>query len=181
MEIWKDVVGYEGLYQVSNKGNVRSLDHYASNGFKEILYKGRVLKWNRNKKGYWSVMLCKQGKPKRFYVHRLVAEMFIPNPHDLPEINHKDENQLNNCVENLEWCNRKYNLTYGTLQERSAKTRGHSVKQYTLEGNFVKEYRSARNAAEALGKPHGGMPIQKCCQGTQKTAYGYIWRYKEAE
>lgn len=180
-EVWKDIVGYEGLYQVSNIGRVKSLDHYASNGVKIILYSGRVLKQTKNKNGYYSVMFSKNSETKRKYVHRLVAEAFIENPNNLNEVNHKDESRTNNCVDNLEWCDRNYNLNYGRLQEKSAITRGIPVLQYDMSGTFIAEYYSIRNAAKMIGRKHGDVPIGECCKGKRKQAYGYIWRYKEAE
>lgn len=180
-EVWKDIAGYEGLYQVSNLGNVRSLDHYASNGVKEILYKGNVLKWHRNKNGYWTVLLCKKSKTKRKYIHRLVAEAFLDNADNLSEVNHKDENKKNNCVENLEWCTTKYNVNYGTHQEKRAVSRGMAVVQYDLSGNLINEYYSARKAASMIGKKYGSTPIMECCKGKRRTAYGHIWKYKDAE
>lgn len=112
-EIWKDVIGYEGLYQVSNLGRVKSLPKYH--------YKNcRILKQTiRKRDGRLSVMLVKSGqKNKRITIHRLVAIAFIDNPHELIEINHIDENPKNNVVENLEWCTRKYNMNYGTTPQR---------------------------------------------------------------
>lgn len=108
MEFWKDIKGYEGLYQVSNYGRVKSLGNEASR--KEKI---RKVKYDRN--GYPVIILHKNGEKKFFLTHRLVAEAFMPNPDNLPEINHKDECKTNNFVENLEWCNRYYNVTYGNI------------------------------------------------------------------
>lgn len=106
-EVWKDIKGYEGKYQASNLWRIRSLN-YARR--KQI----RVLKPGIEKtRGYLSVTLLNKGKQKTKPVHRLVALTFIPNPNNLPQVNHKDENKLNNCVDNLEWCNAKYNCNYG--------------------------------------------------------------------
>ena len=114
MEIWKDIEGYEGLYQVSNYGNVRSLN-YAKAGKVKELKQG-------NWRGYKNVDLWKNGKGKSFKVHRLVAQAFIENPNEYLCVNHKDENKQNNHVSNLEWCTHKYNSNYGTGRERVAKT-----------------------------------------------------------
>ena len=111
-EIWKDIDGYEGLYQVSNLGRVKSLHHN----------KEKILKGSYNSKGYYFVKLCKNGISKSIFVHRLVAQEFIPNPDNLPIVNHKDENPRNNNVDNLEWCTQKYNANYGTVRERQAQT-----------------------------------------------------------
>ena len=110
MEIWKDITGYEELYQISNYGRVRSLDRYDSMGrFKE----GIMLKTYDNGNGYKKITLYKNGLCKTFSVHRLVAIAFIPNDNNLPQINHKDENPSNNHVDNLEWCTNEYNSNYG--------------------------------------------------------------------
>ena len=114
-EIWKDILGYEGLYQVSSFGRVRSLDKYDSmNRF----YEGRILKLFADRLGYLSVVLYSNSKRKHYLVHRLVAEAFIHNPDNLPQVNHKDENPSNDNVENLEWCDGKYNVNYGTRIDR---------------------------------------------------------------
>lgn len=124
-EIWKDIAGYEGLYQVSNLGSVKSIDRKVFG--KEHLFvqfkKGKIKKAHLSGKGYLKVVLYKENKPKRCYVHRLVAETFLNNPNNLPQVNHKDENKLNNNVSNLEWCTNKYNCNYGTKNERMINTR----------------------------------------------------------
>lgn len=108
-EVWKDIVGYEGFYKISNFGNVKSF-HYG----KEYLLKLGIEK----DKLYHKVSLNKYGKIKTIRVHRLVAKAFIPNPYNLPDVNHKDENKQNNMVQNLEWCDKEYNNNYGTKIER---------------------------------------------------------------
>lgn len=173
-EIWRDVIGYEGLYQVSNYGRVKSLNYHG--GKKE-----KVLKPGKDRCGYLYVVLCKEGSHKKYKVHRLVAQAFIPNPNNYPCVNHKDENKTNNCVDNLEWCTYKYNTNYGTCIERSANSRindkrSKPVLQYSLEGNFIKKWPSGREIQRQLGFNQGG--ISNCCLGKCNTAYGYIWRYK---
>lgn len=117
-EKWKPVIGFEGQYEVSNKGRVRSLRRLVDGKRGTKHYRnGCILKPQTGSK-YAQVYLRVDGKQKWFYVHRLVAEAFIPNPNNLPQINHKDENKLNNCVENLEWCDAKYNINYGTAKQR---------------------------------------------------------------
>ena len=110
-EIWKDIKGYEGLYQVSNQGQVRSLTHYASNGVAIIEYKGKIIKsWLDGRKHYLLVVLSNgKNNKKKFLVHRLVAETFIKNPKHKKEVNHKNGNKTDNCVENLEWVTSKEN------------------------------------------------------------------------
>lgn len=118
-EIWRDIEGYEGLYQVSNLGRVRSLDRIVQQlnrwgKYQSRSYPGCVLNPGVTHDNYQSVSLTRQGKSASYSVHRLVAQAFIPNPDNLPQVNHKDENLSNNCVDNLEWCTAKYNSNYGT-------------------------------------------------------------------
>ena len=103
---WKPIDGYENLYKISNYGDILSLRN------------NKILKHNNNGIGYFVVQLCKDGKRKSYLIHRLVAEHFVDNPHNLSEVNHKDENKENNCVDNLEWCKHKYNMNYKQLQKR---------------------------------------------------------------
>ena len=116
-EEWRDIPNFEGYYQVSNIGNVRSVDRLVKCGKGMKLQKGKILKQYLNAYGYNQVMLCK-GRPRLYRVHRLVAETFIPNPSKLPQVNHKDENKTNNRVDNLEWCTCLYNLMYNDLHHR---------------------------------------------------------------
>ena len=183
-EIWKDVEGYEGFYQVSNLGRVRSLDRQiynkgnkGSNKFSK--YKGRVLSQGKKKKGYLSVSLTKNCKSKSFPVHRLVAKAFIPNPNNLLQINHKDEDKANNKVENLEWCDNKYNVNYGSWREKQSKAHTNSkwtskmVRQFDKNGNFIKVYPSIAEAKRQTQICH----ISSVATGKRKTAGGYIWRF----
>ena len=119
-EIWKDIPNYEGLYQVSNIGNVRTLDKYVNSSIKnndKVKRKSQILK-QYNKRGYLQVTLTVNNKRHYFGVHRLVAQAFIPNPNNFPQVNHKDENPLNNNVKNLEWCTAKYNCNYGSRNSK---------------------------------------------------------------
>ena len=132
-EIWKDIPNYEGLYQASNLGNVRSLDKIVNAGNQfgckfKITKKGKVLKQHINKYGYKRVTLIVDNKAKNFQSHRLIAQTFIPNPNNLPQVNHKDENKLNNKVENLEWCDSCYNINYGNRNKLVAE----KLKKYML-------------------------------------------------
>ena len=160
-EYWKPVVGYEGLYMVSNWGRVKSIK----------FGKERILKPVTNSSGYLLVGLYKNNIEKKYSVHRLVAEAFIPNPYNLPQVNHRDENKLNNNVDNLEWCTNEYNINYGTRTERYSK----SVLQYTLDGEFVGEWPSTRECGRN-GFNQGS--VSACCRGELKTHKGFIWRYK---
>ena len=168
-EYWKPVVGYEGLYEVSNWGRVKSLPRNGT-----VKY-ARILKLYTDKDGYLYVVLSKNNKQKLFKIHRLVAEAFIPNPNNLPMINHKDENKQNNNVENLEWCSAKYNSNYGTAIERRSKKRSKPILQFTLDGEFVREWESTMEC-ERNGYNHGA--VVSCCQGKRKTHKGFIFKYK---
>lgn len=139
-QIWKDIPGYEGKYQVSNTGRVRSLN-YRRTG------KTKMLKQSINKHGYKIIMLSKNGKCKTWQVHRLVALVFIPNPNNYPVINHKDENPSNNTVWNLEWCTQEYNINYGTRNEKASNNM--SGKHHTEE---TKRKISISNKGKNKGK-----------------------------
>ena len=137
-EEWRPVVGYEGLYEVSNLGRVRSLDRYdRMNRFCE----GRILKLSADRLGYLRAQLYSSSKRKSFLVHRLVAQAFIPNPDNLPQVNHRDENPSNDNVDNLEWCDGKYNVNYGTRVDRIRDIR---LKNGTYTGLSKEEYRKKR-------------------------------------
>ena len=173
-EIWRDVVGYEGLYKVSNFGNVMSLRH------KKIF----ILKPYMNNYGYLLVDLRNNKKPRKtISVHRIVAQAFLPNPNNLPQVNHKDEDKTNNRVSNLEFCTQAYNNKYGTHYERISKTLTNrkdlskAVLQYDKNGNFINEYPSTREAERKTGihQQH----ICRVCKGKRNSAGGYLWRYKE--
>lgn len=168
-EIWKDIEGYEGLYQVSNMGRVKSVR-------KNIILREGI------SRGYSVLNLSKNGKPLTKKVHRLVANAFIPNPDNLPQVNHKDENKANNCVENLEWCDCKYNLNYGTGNKKRglSNTNGKLSKpvcQYSKDGCFIKEWKSIRDIERITGYDSGH--ISECCRNIRKTAHGYLWKYKK--
>lgn len=180
MEIWKDVVGYEGVYQVSNEGNIRSVDRYVICKNSTRFYKGKQLSSCKDDKGYYRVLLAVAGKHKSCQIHRLVAEAFLPNPERLKEVNHKDENPSNNHVDNLEWCTKVYNLAYGTGRTRSIQSHRKTVLQYSLDGKLIAEHDGINAAARAIGKPNAASGITKCCTGKSQTAFKCIWRYKEA-
>lgn len=113
-EVWKDIIGYEGVYQVSSHGRIRSLDRYVGHRF----FPGKIFSPNPNRYGYVRVQLTNNGETKSFAVHRLVAAAFLDNPNGFPQINHKDENKSNNHVDNLEWCTAEYNINYGHRTEK---------------------------------------------------------------
>lgn len=166
-EIFKDIKDYEGIYQVSNLGRIKSLQNYRKNN---------ILK-PKMKKGYYQVGLRKNNKRKWYSVHRLVAQTFLPNENNLPQVNHRDENKLNNNVSNLEWCNASYNNCYGTRIKRVKEKTSKKVLQYDLKGNFIKEYNSLRQATEE-NNIKSISNISLCCNGKYKQAGGYIWKYK---
>lgn len=181
-QIWKDIPGYEGKYQVSNTGKVRSLN-YNNTG------KTEVLKPCISNMGYKLINLWKNGKGKNYLIHRLVALAFIPNPNNYPMINHKDENPKNNAVWNLEWCTPQYNINYGTRNERASnsmkgKYKGKnnpsakSVLMFTLDGEFIRRFECVRDANEYLGKPRNSVNINMNAKGKSKSAWGYHWEYE---
>ena len=180
VEIWKDIKGYEGSYMVSNNGNVKSIDRINYCGYH---YKEHILKQVVDRNGYCRVYLTKRAKTKCKLVHILVAQSFIPNPNNLPEINHKDENKANNCVDNLEWCTHQYNSNYGTRTSRIIpktidKTRT-PVDQYDLNDNMIKEWYSMSEAARQLNIVQQN--ISKCCHGKRNIAGGFKWKFHKRE
>ena len=180
--VWRAVKGYEGLYAVNNTGQVKSLFRYK-----------KVLKPNVMKRGYCTVELFKDGQSKRLLIHRLVAEAFIPNPYNFPQVNHIDENPMNNSADNLEWCTAKYNMNYGegaktrhlridyTTEKRkqiareNGKAKAVPVAQYK-EGNKICVYDNARIASNKTGVNHSH--ILDVANGKRKTAGGYVWMYE---
>ena len=163
-EIWKDIPGYSGLYQISNKGCVIS---YC--GFHNVTQ--RILRPQITQNGYYQVSLKIHGKVQRFKIHRLVAMAFIPNPRNLPQINHRNEIKTDNRVENLEWCTPQYNVCYGTGLERRAKKRGKRVE--CVETGIV--YYSCGNAAQMMNLDFSH--ISKCCRGLLPQHKGFHFKY----
>ena len=183
-EIWKDIEGYEGTYQVSNLGRVRSLDRYTEQpcvkgGTHERLRKGCILKQRQSRRGYKTIHLYNQADHKKhlYYVHRLVAFAFVPGYSEDKEVNHKDEVITNNHADNLEWITQIENLRYGTRGQRVNKNRLKSVQQYDTEGNLIATFKSMSDAERETGIFRRS--IRLCCQGKTKTAGGYRWRYTE--
>ena len=166
-EIWKDVVGYEGLYKASNLGNVYSC------------YVNRVLKPGTHKDGYKFVILRKDKKKSFKTIHRLVAEAFIknPNPDKLLIVNHKDENPENNSVDNLEWCDYVYNNTYNEVHMKRAKSLSKTTYVYDCNGKLVYEFSSSREASRRLNISCGD--INNCCTNRTLTYKNFVWSYKE--
>lgn len=189
-EIWKNIPGYEGSYQVSDRGRVKSLPRkiIRKNGHIQT-FKPRILKPLNHSNGYLEVCLSNNGNQKRFYIHRLVAQAFISNPKNLPEVNHKDENKHNNFASNLEWCGRTYNNTYGSRLHRQVKTSKQNGK-YDRFGKAMAQihskplimskdreewkFPSTRAASRLLGYPQAR--IAKACR-TKGTYKGADWEY----
>lgn len=173
-EIWKNVVAYDGLYEVSNFGRVRSLDRYVRHSRSKnndlVLKKGKILNEKDNGHGYKSVHLTVNRQTEDKYIHRLVAQAFLDNPNNCPEVNHKDENKSNNCLDNLEWCTSKYNDLYGNHTKNTSKP----VEMFDLQMNFIDEFKSATEAERITGI----RGIGAVCNGKRHTAGGYIWKHK---
>ena len=157
----KDIKGYEGLYAITPEGEVWS---YKRKKFLTPIDDGD---------GYFQVILYKDGKMKHYRTHRLVADAYIPNPDNLPQVNHRDENKTNNCLQNLEWCDAKYNTNYGTCITKRSNSCKKPILQYDLDGNFIREWSSATDVGREV-KPN----ICRCLKGKTKTAYNFIWKYK---
>lgn len=183
-EFWKDIKGYEGLYQVSNLGRVKSYPRYGTTNYEHFL-STEIYKNCR----YSRVTLSKNNKTKSFSVHRLVAEAFLPNPFNLPQVNHKDENTANNFVwinedgsvdfekSNLEWCDSKYNVNYGTNRTRAAKSCHKPIIGFDGIHKLGTYFSSVTDASNYLGV--GKSAITSVLKGYKycKTACGYVWEY----
>lgn len=168
MEVWKDVPGYEGLYQVSSLGRLKRV---FKNG------KDRLLSGKQDKDGYIQVIVSRNQSKKYCRLHRLVAEAFIQNPEGKPVVNHKDKNVQNNAADNLEWATVSENTRHGYYTGRNVHKR--AVVQYTKSMEYVTCWDSIEEAAQTLEITRNN--ICSCCNGRLKTSGGYIWRYKEAK
>lgn len=171
MEEWKDIKGYEGLYQVSNEGRVKSVRNQ------------KLMKPKTDKKGYKVIQFSVNGERKAFKVNRLVAQAFIENPNNLPCTNHKDCNPTNNRVENLEWCDYTYNNHYANRVEKASIKMVNNPKisrevyKYTLDGDLIAKYPSANEAQRDMGI-NRSRGVSMCCRGIIPTYKGYKWSYK---
>lgn len=176
MEQWKDVIGFDGKYQVSNYGNVRSLDRYVecSDGTKQFR-RGKMLTLTKDKDGYMFVSLGKYNPDKK--VHRLVAEAWIPNPQNKPEVGHVDCNNSNNMVENLYWCTRKENMGHPLTRERIKITKQlKPIVQMSLDDDVIREYESLHSMHRETG--YNRWAVSECCRGNALTYKGFKWKYK---
>lgn len=192
-EIWKDVVGYEGIYEVSNIGKVRSVSRHVTHSDGAVqFFEGKERSLRMNRDGYKYVSLYRNRKEKRIAVHRLVAISFIPNPENKSQVNHIDGDKLNNEFSNLEWVtpkeNMKHALKMDLINKNSVKRNKHLAKlqkknrrpviQKDLKGNLIKRHESIRDAAEYVKNDRNKTTcIGYACQGKLKTAYGYMWEY----
>jgi len=169
IEVWKDVVGYEGLYIVSNFGNVLGIKSNVT------------LKPSLNHKGYEQVVLSKQGKQKTVRVHRLVAQAFIPNLENKPQVNHIDCNKQNNCVTNLEWVTNSENQLHAWSNGLQKDVTGYNnpkarkINQYDTNGNYIKTWSCIKDICNELYINRSS--IHRCLNGSYKTSHGYIWEY----
>lgn len=177
VEIWRDIKDYEGLYQVSNLGRVRSVDRYVNNNGGVVFLKGKIIQPSFNENGYLIVCLHKNNEGKMCRVHRLVAMAFPDlvdwtedakgKPFDELEVNHKDQNKTNNNINNLEWCTSQYNCEY---------SKSKPILQYTKDMVFVAEYKSLHEASRETSINVGN--IGAVLKGKRRYAGGYIWKYK---
>lgn len=178
MEIWKQIEGYDN-YMVSNLGRVKSLK----------FGKEKVLKYGKDSGGYLTICLCKDGKVKRFLIHRLIAKTFLPNPDNKPCIDHINTNRSDNRVNNLRWATYKDNSNNPITKEKMSVNNGNLGKfgklnpnhkpilQFDLNGNFIRRWESAMDIERELNISHS--QIAACCRGKIKTSYGYKWGYVE--
>lgn len=175
-EVWKDINGFEGLYQVSNLGRVKSMARKVVFGYDSEYQTSEKILSPHTARGYKQVMLSQNGIRYYRQIHRLVAEAFIPNPNNYPIINHKNEIRDDNRVENLEWCTHTYNLAYNGNRAKKSKSRMRPILQYDLQGNLIAEYAGGVEAEKVTGISRKS--ISRAVTGSIKTSNGYIWRKK---
>ena len=169
-EEWRDIKGYEGKYQVSNLGNVKSLQY-------KRLGKARILIPYISNRGYYTVALSMNSKKAVRTIHRLVAETFVENIDDLPMVNHVDGNKKNNRADNLEWCTQKHNIEHAWESGLAKKDNNRVIYQFDLGMNFIKKYKSQTEASKETGIKQS--EISKCCNGLRNKAGDYIWCYDD--
>ena len=186
-EVFRDVLGYEGLYQVSNYGRVKSLER------KNIFYCGlrkeylerptkeKILNYNKSNRGYLQVCLTKDGKSKTYTVHRLVAKAFLPNLKNKKQVNHIDGNKENNNIDNLEWATSSENNKHAFITGLNKPHNMRKINQYDLQGNFIKQWNSIIDFLKENNLNLKNSNITTCCKGKRKNAYGFIWKYADEE
>lgn len=165
-EIWKDIPGYEGMYQASSMGRIRNVK---TKKIRKIGYNSHT--------DMCVVMLIKNSHYRCEKVHRLIGLTFIPNPNNYQCINHKDEDRSNNQVSNLEWCTHKYNNNYGSRNIRVSEKHSRPVKQLTTDGILIRYWVSGIEVERRLG--FARQNVWKCCKNESKTAYGYKWEFAD--
>lgn len=185
IEIWRDIPEYEGLYQASNLGRIRSLDRFVNASYGKRLVRSQIIRQSVNN-DYFYVVISKFDISVHLKVHQLIARAFIPNVENKPYVNHIDGNRQNNRVENLEWVTKSENAihAYRVLGRKSSasgpnsinKLKSKPVSQYSKEGIFIKEWGSICDVSRDLGIPTGN--ISKCCMGNRNYAGGFKWKYK---
>lgn len=179
-EVWRTIEGYDNVYRVSNKGNFESCMNVGKHE-KDNIWRRRKIHVRKN--GYYVVSLTKNGKRNLLYIHRLVAESFIPNPDNKPQIDHIDGNKSNNHVFNLRWCTATENLSnINTKQKRLeiAERKGISVSQYTISGEFVREFYSLREV-ERTHPNISRTRVKKCAEGLIESVCGYVWKFSKKD
>lgn len=192
-EIWKDVVGYEGLYQVSNTGRLVRKERLDSNG-RFLSQQEKVIHKIYGTGYYGTAIVDGKGNSKNVLIHRLVAMAFIPNPNNYPQIDHIDGNKSNNRVENLRWCTAKQNINFPmslanrsrvlkvaqnkpeAIKHKIAASHKKAIVQYDMNGNFIKEWSSLHEVGRECGFNISN--ISACANGRKASAYGYIWKHK---
>lgn len=182
-EIWKPIKGYEELYEVSNIGRVKGLRKYVDVGINSHYRNEKILKQSLDGKGYMMIWLYKDKNRKTMKVHRLVAEAFISNPEKKPQIDHINANKTDNRVCNLRWCTNKENCNNEHARKRNSENntgvrnnKARRVRQYTLNGVFVREWGYINAVKKILGIGHSH--ISQCCSGKRNSAGGYVWKYE---
>ena len=178
-EEWRPLEGWERLYEISNRGDVKSVERTVRNGKGYRIVAERILKASKNSGGYLQVHLSKDGKGKFYLVHRLVAEVFLDNPMGYTEVNHLDEDKTNNCADNLEWCSRSYNLSYNDRAKKAGKKAGKKLSKPVIaidvRTGLIIEFASAQEASRQIGINHGN--ICACCNGKRNSAGNFYWMY----
>ena len=170
--MWKSIKGYEGIYEISNLGRVKSLERLDTMGRR---IEERIMKCQLNKDGYLNITLSNKGCKKTYLLHRLVAMHFVDNPNGYNEINHIDTDPSNPVASNLEWCTRKYNVNYADAKEKMIRANQKKVIQLDLANRYVKTHDSIKGAAKEVKIPDSN--ISACCKGKRPTAGGYKWEY----